>query len=854
MNFSKENVIILRVDNQWNNLYITFYEKETKKVYYHQISTFKNYFYHSDIDQFILDKTLVKKVYIDKPWKMKEISAPYKNTYENDLDLKKRFLCDFYRGVKQIDKVDQKIVFLDIEVLMTGEFRVDGSYPVTAITIYNLEKKEYITFAFYRSRYNMDPVSKIYIFNDEYEMLKAFVDYWRNEKFNIVSGWHIKFDINYICFRLLRIDNEYNTDFLKYLSPFQITQQKWKTNDWEIFGISIIDYLTIYKKYTTKEVKSYKLNNVALKELGEEKLKYDEYDGNLNLLYENNFNKYIEYNRKDVELVVRLDEKKKFLDLLCELNTIGINNLEDSIDTSKILDSLFIRILNGINKVVKSKVWGRNKKDYPYPGGYVYPVKLDMYLDNPILTFDVSSLYPSIVRMLNISMETIDSNSNLVSGSNLRFTDKRPGILKQFEAWCFSQKEYYGKLKGEAKKSGNKVLAGQYDSKRSAYKINSNGITGMMGFVNCRFFNTNMKENLANAITTTGQLIIQAGIYYIEKLGWKVIYSDTDSVGITNENLKGKDIKEVVEIGQKLNKELDEKIRIYLNKRFNIKEVELFSFAFEKISKGIHTGIRHYVHRKLWNEGIYLDELDFKGVEVVRADCPDFSDKMMRRIYNEILINNKTNFVEINNIVKEYREQLKQIPLESLGFPFSLSKLIEEYKVKSPHITGCKYYLENIMKGNMDNFSLKKGKYYYVLEENCPSNLPKTDVISLPEGVKFPREFKMDMNRVSERFIDKKIKRVMMILVNRDYIQKYSFEDLIKEYNITTKKRKYLGNQTVWYLSEDPREETKYILYVLNNDVEIEEEEKEDNGEEFSDIQVKFGEEDQKIIDEILKY
>jgi hypothetical protein len=139
-----------------------------------------------------------------------------------------------------------------------------------------------------------------------------------------------------------------------------------------------------------------------------------------------------------------------------------------------------------------------------------------------------------------------------------------------------------------------------------------------------------------------------------------------------------------------------------------------------------------------------------------------------------------------------------------------------------------------------------KGKYYYV--SKYPSNMKETDVISLPEGEKFPLYFEVDMDKVYERFIYNKIKLLFMIIVKRQFMNNKSVDELVAEYNITTKKRKYKGNETVRYLSEDQRPETIYIIYNLNDDIEDD-----ISDEEDGTTNLPFTEEDQKIVDDIIK-
>ena len=147
-----------------------------------------------------------------------------------------------------------------------------------------------------------------------------FIEIWERSNIDAVTGWNIEgFDIPYILFRIC---NVLNVDEAKRLSPFQkISIRKvGSVGDKvierpEILGISQLDYIALYRKFTYVQQESYSLDNISSVELGEKKLDYSEYDGLLSL-YKNDYKKFIDYNIRDVELVDKLDQKLGLINLV----------------------------------------------------------------------------------------------------------------------------------------------------------------------------------------------------------------------------------------------------------------------------------------------------------------------------------------------------------------------------------------------------------------------------------------------------------------------------------------------------------------------------------------------------------
>lgn len=243
-------------------------------------------------------------------------------------------------------------------------------------------------------------------------LLEKFLELWKHFDPDIVSGWFIEFfDIPYLVNRIDKILGR-----SKELSPWGILKRREVKNKfgndddvtYELKGISILDYIALYKKFTYTMQESYKLDHIAYVELGERKLDYSEYGNKLHLLYQEDYTKFIEYNRKDVELVVNLENKMKLIELVLGTAYSAKANYNDVFMNVRIWDVIianYLRITSGIHVPTIPN----NKDDLGYEGAFVKHPIPGMY--EWVTSFDLTSLYPSLIMQYNISPETYHTDS-----------------------------------------------------------------------------------------------------------------------------------------------------------------------------------------------------------------------------------------------------------------------------------------------------------------------------------------------------------------------------------------------------------------------------------------------------------
>lgn len=313
------------------------------------------------------------------------------------------YIYDTFKGDIDYDPLLVNIGTIDIECAADEGFPdiQKADKEITAITIRNRNKN----FVFGCGDFTpLDGKTYYLKCKDEHELLQKFLNCWQALELDIVTGWNIEFfDIPYL---VNRIRNLFNEKEAKKLSPYGILDEKTvefrgkENQSFSPAGISVMDYYQLYRKFTFGNQESYKLDYIAQIELGEKKIDYSEY-GNLLDLYKNNFQKFIEYNIHDCVLVERLDDKMKFLEQVMALAYDAKVNYNDTMTTVRPWDVIIHNYLLDQGIVIPQF---KKQNDFDnLIGGYVKEPRLG--LSKWVVSFDLTSLYPSLIQQYNISPE-----------------------------------------------------------------------------------------------------------------------------------------------------------------------------------------------------------------------------------------------------------------------------------------------------------------------------------------------------------------------------------------------------------------------------------------------------------------
>lgn len=463
-----------------------------------------------------------------------------------------QFLVEKFWNVNETPEFSQiplKVAFIDIEVYSPGEFPEprEAKAPINAITLYDTYTKIYNIWG--TKPYTVKQSDMVYhYFADEKEMMKDFIQFFELADIDVFSGFNSEsFDIPYI---MNRINNILDSDWAKRMSPVgevyssdYVNRFGALTQKWKIQGISCIDYLEIYRKLIAKELPSFKLNYIAELELGEHKLEYEQ--SNLFDLADKDWERFIDYNIQDVVLLVKLDQKLKYLHILRLLAYAGLTDMESAMGTTAVtLGGMAIRCKYRDKKLMTFKREGKGT----YAGAFVIdPIK---GFHSAIASFDANSLYPNTCITCNISPETklgyiiSDDNSDIVEFQNVSgklykidkekfyklckqekmavaankivYNQKIKGVLPEYMDYYYQArvkvkkvikdlKKKYEEEQDPQKKHDLKFELDRLDMVQYSYKIQINSAYGALG---AAFFPAG-DTDVAASITATGKATVK---------------------------------------------------------------------------------------------------------------------------------------------------------------------------------------------------------------------------------------------------------------------------------------------------------------------------------------------------------
>ena len=701
-----QNIFIDRKDNQvhlWDD------EKGYLKF------PFRNYAYRKN------SSGTYTSIYGDKLEKVYNFNPRDPSLFESDVPIETRILIDAYEDSDNPSK-GHTVATLDIEVSSEGGFPVisEGDKEITAIAIHDSTTKNYTVFILDKERKIQDSVNdnvEIRSFDNEESLLMHFYTKWEEISPTIVTGWNIDgFDMVYLYNRSKRVIGETNA---KRISPIGMAYFNKFSEKMTIAGVSCLDYLVLYKKFSGKNEPSYTLGAIGKKVVNIDKISYK---GSLNDLYKEDINKYIEYNLNDVKIVVALDKKLQFIDLARGICHTGHVSYEQFGTSSRYLEGAILMYLRRKKRVAPNKpLEGREEyenqleqNEEGFEGAYVkdpIPGRYDWVFD-----LDLTSMYPNIIISLNISPETkvgkvenwnaeefvrgnlpnvylsgqsypskdfqqllIENNFSIASnGAMYKQSEKgEEGTIPSILIKWFNERKEMRKL---AKKYADEKDWEQYefyDQRQKIQKILLNSIYGCLGLPVFRFYD---KDN-AEAVTLSGVSIIQTANkainqYYKNVLGEQdtqgkdfVIYVDTDScfasaLPIIKKTMPDIDLNDEKQMTDAILKVTAE-AQTYVNKMFDIMSVRLFnvkSHRFdakqEVIAKtSFWLAKKRYAQFIINKGGVECDELEVKGIDVVRTSFPAKFRVFMKQFLIDLL--KKVEEETISKNILEFKESMK---------------------------------------------------------------------------------------------------------------------------------------------------------------------------------------------------
>ena len=725
-----------------------------------------------------------------------------------------QWLTEFFPEETPVDFDLFNVVFIDIEVSSDEGFPEANKalYPVISITCYLND----IYYVWGNQEYETTQPNVVYKkFESESELLHDFVMWFRSSECDIVTGWNTRFfDLPYLYNRISRIIDE---KFCLKLSPWN---RVYKTNfqlggqfldEVTIEGVNALDYLEIYKRFTYSAQESYRLDNIAHVELGEGKLSFDEYS-NLYTLHKRDYKKFIDYNIRDVELVVRMDDKNRFLENAVILTNSMKCNPNACFSQMQMWDNKLYDYL-WRKKIVTPmrKSFEKESSLGAVEGAYVKDPHVGMH--DWVMSFDLNSLYPHLIMQYNISPETkigmtptpptvqamMDREYEVPEGCTVTpngamFRTDKQGFLPEILQMFYNDRVKYKKKMLETQQlyenDKDPVLLKQisyYHNMQMARKISLNSAYGAIGNEYFRYYD----RDIAEAITMSGQLSVRTAENSINKTIQTmlnsetdfIIAADTDSIYVNCGPLVEKTYEEVpFDVEKKVVVEYLDKVgsgpfQQVLDKAYH--ELYEYTNAFENkmvmkregiSDRGVWTAKKRYILNVWNNEGVQYEKPKLKvmGLESVRSSTPELCRDKLKEAY--LLIMTKTE-ADLQKFNKEFRETFNQEPLENIAFPRSVKGLEkygsrrEIYKQGCPmHVRGSLLYNHYLKEKKLDKTFAKiqegeKIKFVYLSLPNPIHENVIAMVDGLPEG--FGLDKYVDRNIMYEKTFRKPLEELV---------------------------------------------------------------------------------------------
>ncbi len=677
--------------------------------------------------------------------------------FEKDVDKITRFLVDHYYESDETPKY-HNTVYLDIECEVAGaltpENISDPKGKITAVALYDANSKKYYCLLLDESQTLKSITEKdkeVIPFSSEKELLHGFLDKWYELDPTIITGWNSGFfDIPYLYHRISKVLGESVAQTLSPIGKVKITPQ-FPDQPVNLGGINHLDYMLLFKKYIMKQEPSYRLGDIGKKYAKLEKI---EYEGSLDKLFKEDIQKFIEYNLRDVEIIVELENKLKFIELtvtICHLCHVEYENIYFStmLNEGAILTYLKRKGIVSPNKPTTYNPLLRTIEE-EYAGGYLKDPVPGLY--EWVIDLDFTSLYPSIIRSLNMGIETlvgrvvnrgkfdnqwslrelkemnqdqvlkiekikkdrsistseitvadlvsiIEENDLIISAPGVIFRKDKSSVVCEILTDWFAKRQEYKKLMKKAYKEDNDPVMGEFYNKRQhAYKIKLNDVYGVFAINGWRY--TDGNKFISKAITLTGQRLTQESIKFVnkwmnEQLGTEdkdyIVTSDTDSLFIQVKDLilqrkpelEGADretiVKEVLQVATEVQKVANENLHVLVQELFNIKypdEPHYFELKQEVVlDRGYFAGKRRYAQHIVNKEGVPTDELDVKGLDLMKSNFPPLFKKFGEHLINEIMFGKPK--VDIDKQILDFRTELRTIDWRKILKPTGLKKMSE---------------------------------------------------------------------------------------------------------------------------------------------------------------------------------
>ena len=726
------------------------------------------------------------------------------------------FIADQFPNKIDWDIKQIRLITIDIECESENGFpdADEAIEPIISITAKEHTTKKIVVFGM-NNFVNDRPDVNFVKCTTERDLIEKFKEFWLEYNPDIITGWNVKFfDMPYLMNRFRRLMGD---EYILQFSPWGVvTQQSARITAkgfnkeqkyWDIMGVATLDYLDLYRKHTFVRRESYKLDYIGEIELGENKHEnpYDTFKE----FYTKDYQQFIEYNIQDVELVDKLEDRLKLIELHLTMAYEAKVNYQDCFGQVRMWDTIIFNHLKSKNIVIPANK--ESEKSRAYEGAYVKDPVVGFH--NWIVSFDLNSLYPHLIMQYNISPETMvgyepnrvnvenmlnqksdlsDLDTRTITPNGAQFRTDKQGFLPELMDKLYKERVIYkdkmAKAKALYQETGDTRLQNEISKNYNiqlARKIALNSAYGAIGNQYFKYFDVRHAEGITMAGQLTIRWIERDVNKYLNKLlktndEVYVVASDTDSIyikldSVVNKIFKDKtDNKKIVKV---LDKFCEEKLQSCIDKSFSVlaKYVKAYDqkmFMKREViaNKGIWTAKKRYILNVFNEEGLNLKEpkLKIMGIEAVKSSTPAPCRVKIKEALKVIMNKDEASLIDF---IENFRNHFKKLSPEDIAYPRSCNNLKKYssskdiYQKSTPiHVKGALIYNNMLKKNKLRKYEViqdgDKVKFITLKEPNPI----REHVISFTS--KLPKEFNLHQYIDYDEMFTKSFLEPLRFIVN----------------------------------------------------------------------------------------
>ncbi|MFC7019974.1 MULTISPECIES: DNA-directed DNA polymerase [Haloarcula] len=702
----------------------------------------------------------------------------------------------------------------DIEVDDRSGFPEEGEEPILCLTSHDSYDDEYVVWLYQspdgidgpEALAGYDPIRQdadfdadVRIFEEEEAMLEAFVDYIVETDPDVLTGWNFDdFDAPYLLDRL-DVLQDYGHDYDLDVDRLSRVNEVWRS-DWQgpdIKGRVVFDLLYAYKRTQFTELESYRLDAVGEQELGVGK---ERYSGDIGDLWEQDPERLLEYNLRDVELCVELDREQDIIDFWDEVRTFVGCKLEDATTPGDAVDMYVLHKLYG-EFALPSK--GQQASE-DYEGGAVFDPITGVRENVTVL--DLKSLYPMCMVTTNASPETkVDPETydgeTYRAPNGTHFRKEPDGVIREMVDELLTEREEKKERRNSFDPENPEYE--RLDRQQAAVKVIMNSLYGVLGWDRFRLYD----KEMGAAVTATGREVIDYTDEVVENEGYEVVYGDTDSVMLQLGDIGPDDVEGDISVTDEMREkhpEMDERelttLAATIAKGFELEDTinasydefateqlnatdHRFQIEFEKLYRRFFQAgkKKRYAGHIVWKEGKHVDDIDITGFEYQRSDIAPITKRVQKEVIDRIVHGEDAESIKtyVGEVIEDY--QAGNVDFDDVGIPGGIGKQLDNYDTDTAQVRGAKY--ANLLLGtNFQRGSKPKRLYLDRVHSDFferiedeegldPAQDPlygefrrDPDVICFEYADQIPEEFEVDWDKMLEKTLKGPIARILEAL------------------------------------------------------------------------------------------